>query len=462
MRITPHGAARQVTGSMYQLVLDSGYTILVDCGLNYEPEFRRENNALFPFDPSEIDVVLLTHAHLDHSGNLPTLYRKGFQGKVLCTEPTFVLCELLLSDSATLEAKRVQKAYKRKNREAGAGRLYGHGDVRDVTENMVTLPFNKPFELTPDVTHTFIPAGHILGAASIVLDIRERGRTKRVVFSGDLGNRGSEITVDPQIPENVDVLFLEGTYGNRLHRDTGNGEEVLEQHIRKTCVEDRGRLLIPAFSVGRTQAILYTLNRLFREGKLPPVKVFADSPMGITSSEIHSEFHEYLNPETAEFLETYHDLFRFKQLYVIEDKDDVEFMESCREPYVIVSSAGMLEGGRIQKHVRQNLLHPSSTILIAGYCTPGTLGHQLLEGKSQVRIQKHDVPVFATIDRTDAFSAHPDQTGLVNYADSVAKSGTPTVFLTHGEEASLMAFGDVLKSRGMDVHIPEMGEEIVV
>ncbi|MBI1306067.1 MAG: MBL fold metallo-hydrolase [Bacteroidetes bacterium] len=454
------GAARQVTGSMYLLEVDD-YRILIDCGLNYEPGFQRELNARFPFEPSEIDVVILTHAHLDHSGNIPTLYKKGFKGSVLCTEPTLALCEILLTDSATIEGARVQSGHKSKKKISGLHRLYGHGDVRDALNQFVTLPFHQPFELNSAIKLEFIPAGHILGAASVQLDIREKGKTKRLLFTGDLGNRESVITVDPEAPQNVDFLVMEGTYGSRFHQDTSEGEEVLRKYVEQVCQKQRGRLIIPAFSVGRTQSILYSLNKLFKSGKLEKVMVFADSPMGITSSEIHTRYQSYLNQGTSEFLNEYHDLFRFKELYLIEDSDDVAFMEHYREPYIIVSSAGMLEGGRIQRHIKFNIVNPATTILMAGFCTPGTLGDKLLSGARQVIIKGKDYPVYATIARTDAFSAHPDQNGLKSYYEEVCSTGKPkSVFLSHGDPESLEKLKEVLCSAVLtEINIPEPLDE---
>jgi metallo-beta-lactamase family protein len=463
MKLQFHGAARQVTGSMFQITLDDGYNILIDCGLNYEKGVKREDNAKFPFEPFDIDVVLLTHAHLDHSGNLPTLYNRGFAGKVFCTEPTWTLCDLLLMDSANLEASRIRRMHKKKGKKGVGHRLYGYGDVRDAVNNMITLTFQQVFEIRKGVKVTFIPAGHILGAASVILDIDEQGKTKRLAFSGDLGSNDSLITVDPEIPENVDYLIMESTYGARFHTDFGNGEDVLEKYIKETCIEQGGRLVIPAFSVGRTQAILYAINRLFRARRLPPVTVFADSPMGITSSGIHDKYSSYLNEESAKFLDLHHDLFRFKQLYVVEDKDDVEHMETHNGPSVIVSSAGMLEGGRIQKHVKFNLSNSHSTILIAGYCIPGTLGHSLLQGDPQVKIQGQSYPVFSKVASTDAFSAHPDQTGLLEYHEKVKTKGKlKTTFLVHGDEAGLEAIHVALSKKNNDVIIPELSDSIVL
>lgn len=461
MRIDFFGGAGQVTGSMYRVTLSDGYNLLIDCGLNYESDFKREENAHFPFDPSDVQLVLLTHAHLDHSGNLPTLFSAGYEGKVFCTEPTWTLCELLLTDSAKLEAARVQRFHKRrkKSETKEAYRLYGQGDVRKVIDNTVTMPFGLPFEVHKGLSVTFIPAGHILGAATIVLEDTTSGVVKRIAFTGDLGNNNSLITVDPEIPPNVEVLIMETTYGSRSHVHFGDGEEILYQHILETCIQNKGRLIIPAFSVGRTQAILYALNRLYKSGRIKNIPVFADSPMGITSSDIHARFQEYLHPKTADFLSQHHTLFAFKELYVIEDKEDVAYMQTYFEPYIIVSSAGMLEGGRIQHHIKNNLLNPACNILIAGYCTPNTLGHTLLSGVRQVTIKGKEFPVFAKVSRTDAFSAHPDKEGLRAYLNKVSPN---KVVLVHGDIESLQTFKDGLRAEYPDALIPEKNSSLVI
>lgn len=456
MELTFYGAARQVTGSMYLLQLKSGYSILVDCGLNYEPDFDRENNARFPFDPKQIDLVVLTHAHIDHSGNLPTLFAKGFNGHVLCTEPTLALSRILLNDSANIEASRVRKKRKKK---LPTRRLFGHKEVMDVVEHMVTIPFNKPFEINKDVSVEFIPAGHILGAASVVFSVQENGKEKRLGFTGDLGKTNAQIIVPPQPMKDLDFLVMEGTYGARLHREERSAEETLMEYIQSTCIDQSGRLLIPAFSVGRTQAILYTLNKLYRAGKIPGIRVFTDSPLGINSGNIHDNFADYLNSEATEFVDEYRDLFRFKQLDIVEDKEDEENMQRTYEPSIIVSSAGMLDGGRIQRHVANNIQNPKCTILIAGYCTPGTLGAQLLEGHKTVRVNRFDRNVYARIASTDVFSAHPDQTELVSYFKKVnAQSNLKHVFLAHGEEESLNVLQSVLVADYKDIDIPSLGE----
>ncbi len=452
MELGFYGAARQVTGSMYLLRLETGYNVLIDCGLNYEKDVPREDNAKFPFDPEDIDLVLLTHAHIDHSGNLPTLYANGFEGKILCTEPTAALVDILLTDSANIEANRVNK--KRKKKEA-TRRLFGHKQVMDVVDNIVTVTFNAPFEVNQHLTVEFVPAGHILGAASIRIQVTENGKTKVLGFTGDLGKSDAKVVVRPAPLKGLDYLVMEGTYGSRFHKEQRSPEETLIEYVTKTCIDQPGRLIIPAFSVGRTQAILFTLNKLFREQRLKPIRVFTDSPLGISSGAIHEDFVEYLNLESRKFVSEYRDLFKFPQLDIIEDKEDEESMQRYYEPSIIVSSAGMLDGGRIQRHIANNIQNPLCTILIAGYCTPGSLGADLLEGRRSVRIKKHDREVYATISSTDVFSAHPDQTELQSYFQEVNQnSALKKVFLSHGEESSLLLLKDVLSSDYETIEVP--------
>lgn len=457
MKLSFLGAARQVTGSMYLLETEGGYKLLIDCGLNYEKDVPREANAQFSFDPDTIDAVILTHAHIDHSGNLPTLFGKGFEGHVFCTEPTAALIDILLSDSANIEAKRVNK--KRKKKEA-TRRLFGHKQVMDVLDKVVTMPFHKSFELNNEITVEFVPAGHILGAASIVINVKENGQVKTIGFTGDLGKSDAKIVVPPEPMNKLNYLVMEGTYGSRFHIEERSAEETLQAYIQKTCIDQPGRLIIPAFSVGRTQAILFAINRLFRSGAIKPIRVFTDSPLGINSGHIHDKYIGYLNDEAKQFVEEYRDLFRFPFLDIIEDKSDEEEMLRYYEPSIIVSSAGMLDGGRIQRHIANNIQNPQCTILIAGFCTPGTLGANLLDGQKQVRVNRQDRTVYAKIARTDVFSAHPDQTGLVTYFKSVQEaSALKQVFLTHGEESSLEDIKSVLHADFQSIEIPKLEQQ---
>jgi len=455
MKYTCWGAAKQVTGSMHLLELESGYKILVDCGIDYEDKDNKEINAHFQFNPRDIDVLLLTHAHIDHSGNIPNLVKQGFKGEIICTEPTAFLLDKLWIDSVNIQNNNHNRRQ--------TTRLYGFKEVKDANEQLLTVNFNQNVSLNSEVSFAFYEAGHIIGAASIRIEVKEEDTLKTIGFTGDLGNPGSKLIVDPTPMQGLNYLVTETTYGNREHKEKRSPEDVLIEYVTKTCVDQEGRLIIPAFSVGRTQSILFTLKKLFNEGKLPSVRVFADSPLALASSNIHNRFSDYLNDEAKNYKLVDGSLFDFKSLYLIEDKSDVEDMELYRDSCIIVSSAGMLEGGRIQHHISDHIQNPSCTILIAGFCSPGTLGAQLLEGRSTIRVKGNDKYVFAKIDQTDVFSAHPDTNGLQDYFEASNDGQLTKLFFVHGEEESMnelkILLSDNLKNK---VTIPSRGETFLL
>lgn len=451
MKYTCWGAAKQVTGSMHLLELDSGYKILVDCGIDYEDKDNKTINSHFQFNPKDIDVLLVTHAHIDHSGNIPNLVKQGFKGEIICTEPTAFLLDKLWIDSVNIQNNNF-------NRRKTA-RLYGFKEVKEANEQLLTVNFNQKFTLNSEVSCTFHEAGHIIGAASIRLEVTEGNSIQTIGFTGDLGNPGSKLIVDPEPMQGLNYLITETTYGNRQHKEKRSPEDVLIEYVTKTCVDQEGRLIIPAFSVGRTQAILFTLKKLFNTGMLPPIRVFADSPLALASSNIHNRFSDYLNDEAKNNMLVDGSLFDFKSLYLVEDKSDVEDMELYRDSCIIVSSAGMLEGGRIQHHISDHIQNPSCTILIAGFCSPGTLGAQLLEGRSMIRVKGNDKYVYAKIDQTDVYSAHPDTDGLQDYFEATHTDQLTKIFFVHGEEESMYELKSLLSDDlQKKVVIPSKGE----
>lgn len=452
MKYTCWGAARQVTGSMHLVELDNGYTILIDCGIDYEDKSNKEINAQFPFQPKDINVLILTHAHIDHSGNIPNLVKQGFEGEIICTEPTAYLLESLWRDSVNIQNSNS----KRKK----SVKLFGYKEVKDAVGQLLTVRFNEPFQLYGNASFTMYEAGHIIGAASVRLEIEENGVKKNFGFTGDLGNPGSKLIVDPAPMPGLDYLVTETTYGNRLHKEVRSPEEVLIEHVTATCINQEGKLIIPAFSVGRTQSILFTLKKLFHEGKLPPVRVFADSPLALASTQIHNRFSHFLNEEAQQYKSSEGSLFDFKSLYLVEDEEDNEEMELYRDSSIIVSSAGMLEGGRIQQHINDHIQNPLCTILIAGFCSPGTLGARLLEQPSTIRIKGQDRYVFAKILQTDVFSAHPDSLGLKEYFNSSDSDDLKKIFFVHGEKESMYDLKENLDSTlSNKVEIPFRGQD---
>ena len=458
MKLTIYGAARQVTGSMHLLQVGQ-FKVLVDCGLDYEKDRNVQSNENFPFDPAEIDVVILTHAHIDHSGNLPTLVRLGFDGQILCTPPTADLAELLLLDSVSLFMRKAQSG--RKNRRGkfntGAQPLYLQKHVMDTVERFVTIGFNRPFRINGDIELTFIPVGHLLGAAAAVLKINDNGIEKSIAFTGDIGRKNYPVLDDPQQLPDVDYLVTESTYGGRHHTNDKSVEQTLVEAIEKACVKEQGRLIIPAFSIGRTQSLVYSLNKIFSSGLLPPVKVFVDSPLATRSTEVFRKYHNLVNKEAQDFYNRKGDEFEFDNLTYVETLKDSRQVSNYFEPCIIISSAGMLDGGRIQDHLFYNIQNYYCTILFIGYCAKGTLGHRLLRGDPIVHIKDRDLAVYATIKQTDVLSAHGDHADLVNTVKQLDKAKLKTVFLVHGETSSMQALADALADDGYKVTIPEKG-----
>ncbi|HEY1024273.1 MAG TPA: MBL fold metallo-hydrolase, partial [Sphingobacteriaceae bacterium] len=345
MKLTIWGAAQQVTGSMHLLQLDN-YNILIDCGLDYEKDTRLHDNERFPFDPSEIDVVILTHAHIDHSGNLPTLVRLGFEGQILCTPPTADLTELLLLDSVNIFlAKSQKRSRSRRGHTSRSTPLFLQKHVMETVERFVTIGFNKPFRLSGEVSLTFIPAGHLLGAGYVVLTVTEHGREKKIAFSGDVGRKNYPVIVDPEPLPAVDYLVCESTYGGRFHTSGKTIEQVLTETVEDACVKTPGRLIIPSFSIGRTQALVYSLNKIFSKGLLPPVRVFVDSPLANYATDVFRKYHELVNEEAKAFYQKEGDEFEFENLHYVQEMKESREISNHLEPCIIISSAGMLEGG---------------------------------------------------------------------------------------------------------------------
>jgi len=458
MKLTIHGAARQVTGSMHLLEVDQ-YKILIDCGLDYEKDRSIQSNENFPFDPAEIDVVILTHAHIDHSGNLPTLVRMGFAGQILCTPATADLTELLLLDSVNIFMNKIHKSRKhnRKRRGGGDGQqpLYLQKHVMDTADRFVTIGFNRPFRINGDIQLTFVPVGHLLGAAAAILKINDQGEEKTIAFTGDIGRKNYPVLNDPEELPTVDYLVCESTYGGRMHTKDKTVEQALIETIEQTCIKEQGRLIIPAFSIGRTQSLVFSLNKIFSEGLLPPVKVFVDSPMAVSATEIFRKHHNLVNSEARHFYDVQGDEFEFDNLSYTQTLQDSRQVSNYFEPCIIISSAGMLEGGRIQDHLYNNIQNYYCTILFIGYCAKGTLGHRLLRGDPIVHIKDRELAVYATIKQTDVLSAHGDHEDLMNIARLQDKTKLKNIFLVHGEETSMQALADGLEEEGYTVTIPE-------
>jgi metallo-beta-lactamase family protein len=459
MKLTIWGAAKQVTGSMHLLQTDN-YNILIDCGLDYEKGVQQEDNEYFPFEPSEIDVVILTHAHIDHSGNLPTLVRLGFTGQILCTPPTADLTELLLMDSVNVFLNKLQQSRRGRGRKnySGPRPLYLHNHVNETVNRFITINFHREFKVNKNITLTFIPAGHLLGAAQVVLAVIENGIEKKIAFTGDLGRKNYPVLIDPEVLPPVDYLVSEATYGGRFHTTGITLQDKLIEVINESCIKFPGRLIIPAFSIGRTQALVFALNKIFSSKLLPPVKVFVDSPLATMATEVYRKYHDMVSAESRTFYKSNGDEFEFDELSYVEEKKESASISNYHEPCIIISSAGMLEGGRIQDHLYHNIQNYYCTILFIGYCAKGTLGNRLLRGDPIVRMRNRDLMVYATIKQTDLLSGHGDHDDLLQNIKSQDPAYLKGVFLVHGEDSSLAGLADALKKEGFAVNIPKKGE----
>ncbi|MFD1143204.1 MBL fold metallo-hydrolase RNA specificity domain-containing protein [Larkinella insperata] len=475
MKLTFWGATRQVTGSMFLLETEDNYRILIDCGADMdkkagsngqEDETPKLDTGFFPFEASTINVVLLTHAHIDHSGNIPNLYREGYEGQVLCTDPTFSLTNLLLQDAASLNSRRLNemgKSKKQKVRKKFASLqkdLFLEKQVRESMESVVTIQYNRKFKLADGVDVTFIPAGHLLGAAHLVINVYENGEKKSIGFSGDIGRRNYPLLADPEPLPPVDYLICESTYGNRLHIDTQTPESVLADVIKRTCIDIPGRLIIPSFSVGRTQALLYTLNRLYTEQGFENIKVFSDSPLALESTKVYQKNLRLLNREAKDYYDENESLFDFANFEYLESSKASREVSNYNQPCIIISSSGMVQGGRVEQHVAANISNPYCTILIIGYCAEGTLGWRLLNGQPTISIKDKEEPVLAKVERTDVFSGHGDRDDLVRFVKHQSPDRLKKIFLVHGDYTSMVAFQQTLQEEGFNqVELPAKGQE---
>ncbi len=471
MKLTFWGAAQQVTGSMYLLELDDDYRILIDCGSDLErsngqtPPVEQPTTGFFPFEASSLNVVLLTHAHIDHSGNLPNLYREGYEGQILCTEPTFALTDILLKDAASLNQRKINELNGSRKKKVLDKQvklqkeLFLDKQVRESMDSVVALQFGRKFRLTDSCSVTFLPAGHLLGAAHIVVDVFENGKKKSICFSGDIGRKNYPLLVDPAPVPHVDYLVCESTYGNRLHNDTEKPEDALADIIQRTCIDIPGRLIIPTFSVGRTQSLLYTLNRLYTERGFQPIKVFSDSPMGFESTKVYLKNVRQLSKEARDFYEENETLFDFENFEFLESSKASKAVSDYNEPCIIISSSGMVQGGRVEYHVAANIGNPYCTILLIGYCAEGTLGWRLLNGQPTLTIKGEEKQVLANIEKIDVFSGHGDRNDLLNFVQMQSTETLKRVFLVHGETSSMEAFRETLAEAGYpNVEIPAKGQ----
>ncbi len=465
MEITFHGAAQTVTGSRH-LITINGHRVLLDCGL-YQGRRKHtyERNLNFPFQPSKVDAVILSHAHIDHCGNLPNLVRQGFDGPIHATHATAHLTDIMTQDSGHIheaDAIFVNKKRARKG-EPPIEPLYTVEDAKIAATHLQPQHYDRPFEVTPGLRATLVEAGHILGSAGIVLDLEENGRTQRLMFSGDIGRLDLPILRDPVLPHDIDYLIMECTYGDRSHNPPDRAYQEFRDVVTRTLTRG-GKVIIPAFAVGRTQTLVYYLHQLIEHGEIPRVPVFVDSPLAVNVTDIFREHPECYDEETLTFMKTdpHGSAFGFSLLTYTRSVEESKAINKMEDPIVIISASGMAEVGRILHHLRHNIEDPKNTVLITSWMAPNTLGRRLVEGNKKVRIFGESHPVRAEVACINGLSSHAGQEFLTAYA-LAARPRIKQIYLVHGEERAAEAFIDVLDDAGMDnVHYPRLGERVEI
>lgn len=465
MEIQFIGAARTVTGSMH-LVRTGTTTFLVDCGL-YQGK-RKEafeiNRTYDLFDPLEVDFIILTHAHIDHSGNLPTLVKNGFKGKIYSTFATRDLVSIMLRDSAHIQEKDIEYVNKKRQRKGQNPfeALYTQKDVSDALKLFVSINYHHEFEITPDIKLTFVDAGHILGSAVSHLLINENGKEISVGFSGDLGRPNLPILRDPEKIRDVDYFICESTYGGRKHDNPLDSEQQLARVVNRAH-QRNAKVIIPAFSVGRTQELVYALHRIFSRGDAPRIPVYVDSPLSVNATDVFRLHPECFDAETEEFLLRNKDPFGFNQLNYISEVSESKELNEKDGPMMIISSSGMCEAGRIQHHLMNNIENPNNIVLIVGYAAHHTLARRIIEKDEVVKIFGQEVNLKAEVIVLNSFSAHADADELIEYVNQFDKNKLKEIFLVHGELDQQEIFKKTLLENGIqEVTIPEKGDVFVL
>ena len=464
MQISFHGAARTTTGSMH-LVEVNGLRVLLDCGLlqgHRKASFERNRN--LPFDPASLDVVLLSHAHIDHSGNLPTLVRRGFKGRIIATRATRDLCDIMLRDSAYLQTRDVQYVNKRRLRQGKKPfePLYTPEDVDPCMERFEGVGYGEPVEIGPGVRVAFHDAGHILGSAQVTIDAGGNGDARRLLFTGDLGRRGIPILRDPVVVEGVDWLITESTYGNRLHPPKADVQGRLKGFV-DDIIGQKAKLIIPAFSVGRTQTIVYYLREIYEAGRIRDVPVYVDSPLSTKATEVFSRHPECFDYEALRVMLEGDQPFQFRGLKYITDVEDSKALNGADGPMVVISASGMCEGGRILHHLKNNIEDPRTIVLIVGYQAEHTLGRRIVERTTPLNIFGEPHPLRARVHTINALSAHADRAELLAHLTAMGLPRMERVFCVHGEQEQTAALAAALEEAGAkDVKVPTRGETFEV
>jgi metallo-beta-lactamase family protein len=464
MKIAFHGAARTVTGSKHLITLKNGRKILLDCGMFQG--MGKDTDVLnrdFGFEPSEVDVMILSHAHIDHTGLIPRLVKQGFGGKIFCTDATRELTALLLQDSAEIQENDTKFHNKGSKVQGGPllQPLYTLEDAKNCMNHFYEKPYGQWFDVIEGVQAMFTDAGHILGSACVHVRITENGSTEQVTFSGDVGRYRDVILKSPDTFPQADYIVMESTYGNSLHEDVSTSVDMLLSWIEKTCFQKKGKLIVPAFSLGRTQEILYAFNQLELENRLPKLDYFLDSPLSTSITDVIKKYPQYFNKTIQKVMENDDDPFKFQGLKYIESVDESKMLNYRNAPCVIISASGMADAGRVKHHISNNIENSRNSILLTGYCEPHSLGGRLLSGAKEVGIYGIEHQVNAEIGQIKSMSAHGDYEDLSQWLSCQDPKAVKKLFLVHGEYDVQVPFKARLIKKGfLDIDIPERHYEV--
>lgn len=464
MKIAFHGAARTVTGSKHLLTLKNGKKILLDCGM-FQGMGKETDllNRTFGFDPKEVDVMILSHAHIDHSGLIPRLIAEGFAGKIFCTPATKDLTVVLLKDSAEIQEDDVKYRNKRRAAEGmiSLRPLYTAEDAAKAVDYLYEQPYNQWYDVTDGVQAMYTDAGHIIGSTCVHLKIKENGTETRLTFSGDIGRYRDVILKSPDVFPQADYIIMESTYGNSLHDNNTTTPDMILRWIEKACLQKKGKLIMPAFSVGRTQELLYSLNQLELENRLPDLDYYVDSPLSVEATEIVKRHPEYFNKTIQKVMQSDNDPFSFKGLKYVKTVEQSKQLNFMNGPLVIISASGMADAGRVKHHISNNIENSRNTILFTGYCEPRSLGGRLMAGDKEVSIFGVQHEVHAEIGAIRSMSAHGDYEDMSQWLACQDPKQVRKLFLVHGEYDVQQDFKARLVKKGFaDVEIPEQHYEI--
>ncbi|MGD0754245.1 MAG: MBL fold metallo-hydrolase [Bacteroidales bacterium] len=463
MKIKFIGAAREVTGSKHLITTASGKKILLDCGMFQGKGLETDSmNRDLMFDPSGIDHIILTHAHIDHSGLIPYVYKLGFRGSVICTNGTRDLCAIMLADSAFIQEHDTITFNKRRAKKGlpQVTPIYTQTDATECLKLFIGIPNEMKFRIDENIKVKFTNTGHMLGSGVANIEIAENGKIKKIAYTGDIGRPVDQILAAPQPFPQADILITESTYGDRLHQDSKEAEDDLLKVLIDTCVNKGGKLIIPAFSVGRTQEIVFALNNFFNEGRLPKIDVFVDSPLAVNATAVFRMHPECFNKNFSDVLEKDPDPFGFDNLYYINKVEDSKKLNDHKKPCVIISASGMMEAGRIKHHLANNISDPKNTILIVGYCAPTTLGAKIGRGDKEVSIFGTVYDVKAEVEKLESFSGHGDYKEMISFISCQDKSALSKIFIVHGEYETQKKYVSSLTTEGFkNIEVPGKGQE---